>query len=198
MAFSGYLLEEVAAAEAPANELGSGLSRGSSPTFAAKSLRARSLSLLSWNAGPRRDGVTSCIPGSFHVIVVQEAEAQYSEIAKEAEKQFHLYQGADQLILCHRCTSEPGVHSAVKRSRSRGSMTLSAWSTFWSSRSSGGRRMEPAPAFLSQRAWSTRQQRGATMRSTSWARSGGSWRTTAQTSSRAPSTPRHIVNVKLG
>ena len=37
------------------------------------------LSLLSWNAGPRRGGVTSCIPGSFHVIMVQEAEALFRD-----------------------------------------------------------------------------------------------------------------------
>ena len=34
------------------------------------------LSLPSWNAGPRRGGVTRCLLGSFAVIVVQEAEPQ--------------------------------------------------------------------------------------------------------------------------
>ena len=66
------------------------------------------LSMLSWNAGPKRGDVTGSIRGSFHVIVIQEAETHYHEIAEAAEHQFHIYQGADQLILCHKNTIEPG------------------------------------------------------------------------------------------
>ena len=37
--------------------------------------------------------------GSFHVIMVQEAETHYHESITGAEQQFHIYQGAGQLIL---------------------------------------------------------------------------------------------------
>ena len=66
------------------------------------------LSLLCWNAGPRRGGVTSRILGHFHVTMVQEVETHCSEKAKAAEQQFHVYQGADQLILFHKNTFELG------------------------------------------------------------------------------------------
>ena len=36
--------------------------------------------------------------GSFHVIMVQEAQTHYHEIITSADQQFHIYQGAGQLI----------------------------------------------------------------------------------------------------
>ena len=66
------------------------------------------LSILSWNAGPKRGEVTGSITGAFHVIMVQEAGTHYSDIAKDAGQQFHVCRGADQLILCHKKTFEPG------------------------------------------------------------------------------------------
>ena len=70
------------------------------------------LSILSWNVGPKRGDVTGSIMGAFHVIMIQEAETHYHEIAKAAEHQFHIYQGADQLTPCHQNTFEPsGVKS---------------------------------------------------------------------------------------
>ena len=66
------------------------------------------LSILSWNAGPKRGEVTGSITGAFHVIMVQEAGTHYSDIAKDAGQQFHVCRGADQLILCQKKTFEPG------------------------------------------------------------------------------------------
>ena len=66
------------------------------------------LSILNWNAGPKRGEVTGSITGAFHVIMVQEAGTHYFDIAKDAEQQFHVCQDADQLILCHKKTFEPG------------------------------------------------------------------------------------------
>ena len=68
------------------------------------------LSILSCNAGPKRGDVTGSIMRAFHVIVIQEAGTRHHEIAKTAEQQFHIYQGADQLILFHTHTiSSPKV-----------------------------------------------------------------------------------------
>ena len=49
--------------------------------------RQKRLSILSWNAGPRR-GIPDSIVGSFHVILVQEAETVCHDIATRAQ-QFH-------------------------------------------------------------------------------------------------------------
>ena len=38
---------------------------------------------------------------------VHEAESHDHEIVTRAEQQFHIYQGADQLILCHKSIFEP-------------------------------------------------------------------------------------------
>ena len=57
------------------------------------------LSILSWNAGPQRGKVANSMVGSFHVITVQEAETDHHEIITNGGQQFHIYQGADQLIL---------------------------------------------------------------------------------------------------
>ena len=56
------------------------------------------LSILSWNAGPKRGKIANSMVGSFHVILVQEAQTQHHDIARSVEQQFHVYQGADQLI----------------------------------------------------------------------------------------------------
>ena len=64
------------------------------------------LSVSSWNAGPNRGDVISSMVGSFHVIMVQEAETHYHEIITGAEQQFHIYQGAGQLILYNKSTFE--------------------------------------------------------------------------------------------
>ena len=45
--------------------------------------------------------------GSFHVLLVPEAESHFREIVTSAEQQFHANQGADQLILCNTSTFEP-------------------------------------------------------------------------------------------
>ena len=66
------------------------------------------LSVLSWNVRDRKRGeVSNSLVGSFHVIMVQEAESHYHEIAKNAEQQFRMYHGADQLILDHKNTWGP-------------------------------------------------------------------------------------------
>ena len=67
------------------------------------------LSILSWNAGPKRGEVTSSMVGSFHVIMVQEAETHYHEIITGAEQQFHIYQGAGQLIIYNKTLLNPKV-----------------------------------------------------------------------------------------
>ena len=59
------------------------------------------LSILSWNVGPMGETVADSVEGSFHVIMVQEAETVCHEIITNAEQRFHIYQGADQLILYH-------------------------------------------------------------------------------------------------
>ena len=64
------------------------------------------LDFLSWNAGPKRGEVTRSMVGSFHVIVVQEAQSHHHEIVTGAEQQFHIYQGAGQLILYNKSTFE--------------------------------------------------------------------------------------------
>ena len=56
------------------------------------------LDFSSWNAGPKRGDVTSSMVGSFHVIMVQEAQSHHHEFNTGAEQQFHIYQGAGQLI----------------------------------------------------------------------------------------------------
>ena len=45
--------------------------------------------------------------GSFHVIMVQEAQTHYHEIITGAEQLFHINQGAGQLILFNKSTFEP-------------------------------------------------------------------------------------------
>ena len=64
-------------------------------------------SILSWNAGPKRGNVANSVVGCYHVILVQEAESHYREIVTSAGQQFHVYQGADQLIFCNKSTFEP-------------------------------------------------------------------------------------------
>ena len=64
------------------------------------------LSILSWNAGPKRGEVTSSTVGSFHVIMVQEAQTHCNEIRTSAEKEFHIYQGAGQLTLHNKSSFE--------------------------------------------------------------------------------------------
>ena len=65
------------------------------------------LSILSWNAGPKRGEVSSRMVGCCHVIMVQEALTHDHEIITGAEQQFHIYQGAGQLLFCHKSTFEP-------------------------------------------------------------------------------------------
>ena len=65
------------------------------------------LSILSLNAGPKGGQVDNSVVGSFHVILVQEAESHCREIVTRTEQQLHVYQGADQLILFHKNTFEP-------------------------------------------------------------------------------------------
>ena len=47
--------------------------------------------------------------GSFHVIMVQEAETHYHEIITGTEQQFHIYQGAGQLIIYNKTLLNPKV-----------------------------------------------------------------------------------------
>ena len=56
------------------------------------------LSIVSRNAGPKRGEVTSSMVGSFHVIIIQEAETHYHEVMTSADQHFHIYHGAGQLI----------------------------------------------------------------------------------------------------
>ena len=58
------------------------------------------LSILSWNAGTKRGEVTKSMIGSFHVVIIQEAETHCKDIRTSAEQQFYIYQGADQFVLC--------------------------------------------------------------------------------------------------
>ena len=39
------------------------------------------LSILSWNVGPKGGEVANSVGGSFHVILLQEAESHFHEIA---------------------------------------------------------------------------------------------------------------------
>ena len=43
------------------------------------------LSILNWNVGPERGEVTSSTAGTFHVILVQEAETHYHESVTHAD-----------------------------------------------------------------------------------------------------------------
>ena len=56
------------------------------------------LSILNWNAGLTRGQVTSSVVGSDHVILLQEAESHFQDIAEIAAEQFHIHRGADRLI----------------------------------------------------------------------------------------------------
>ena len=71
-------------------------------------------SILSWNAGPKRGNVTNGMVGSFHVMLVQEAETHFHEIVTSAEQQVDVYQGADQHILCNKSTFEFGSVKGLK------------------------------------------------------------------------------------
>ena len=66
------------------------------------------LSILSWNAGLQRGNVTNSVVGSCHATLLQEAESHFHEIAATAVEQFHIYQGADQLIMFRQNMLEPG------------------------------------------------------------------------------------------
>ena len=68
--------------------------------------RQKRLAILSWNAGPKRGKTANCVVGSFHMILVQEAETHCHDIVTRAKQQFHIHQGADQVILCNN-TFEP-------------------------------------------------------------------------------------------
>ena len=63
------------------------------------------LSIMSRNAGLKRGKVTNCV---VDVVLLQEAESHFHEIAENAAEQFHMYHGADQLILFHNNTFDPG------------------------------------------------------------------------------------------
>ena len=67
------------------------------------------LSVLSWNAGLRRGKVTTSLVGSFHVILLQEAVSHLDEATKIDPEQFHVYHGADQLILSYKNTFDLGI-----------------------------------------------------------------------------------------
>ena len=73
------------------------------------------LSILSWNAGPKRGEVTSSMVASFHVIMVQEAETHNHEIITGDDQQFHINQGAGQLVLYNKSTFEPEGVKIQKR-----------------------------------------------------------------------------------
>ena len=64
------------------------------------------LSILSWNAGTNRREVRNSMIGSFHVVIIQEAETHCNKIGKNAEQQFYIYEEADQLVLCCKSTFE--------------------------------------------------------------------------------------------
>ena len=77
------------------------------------------LSILGWNAGQKRGNVARRVMGSFHVVLLRDAESHCHEIAASAEQQFHI-QGADQLLLC--CMSltackNPGRNSGHIKAR---------------------------------------------------------------------------------
>ena len=46
--------------------------------------------------------------GSYHTLRLQESESDFDEIAEIAAEQFHINRSADQLILFHEKTFEPG------------------------------------------------------------------------------------------
>ena len=69
-------------------------------------LSDRSASILSWNAGQKRGKTANCVVGPFHMILVQETETHCHEIVTRAKQQFHIHQGADQVVLCNN-TFEP-------------------------------------------------------------------------------------------
>ena len=57
----------------------------------------------------RSAGTSSCTGvGSSRVMLHHEAESHFQAIAKIAAQQFHIYRGADQLILFHKNTFELG------------------------------------------------------------------------------------------
>ena len=62
------------------------------------------LSILSWNAGPKRGKVTHSMVEVLPCDHVQEAQTVCHEIITNAEQRFHIHQGADQLILFHKNT----------------------------------------------------------------------------------------------
>ena len=64
------------------------------------------LSILSWTAGLKTGKVTNRVVAL--VIPLQEAQSQFHEIAEIAAEQFHISQGADQLIMFHKSTFELG------------------------------------------------------------------------------------------
>ena len=63
---------------------------------------------LSWNAGMKRGKMTNVAVGSYHVIRLQAADSHLDEVTKIATEQFHVYHGADQLILPRKNMFEPG------------------------------------------------------------------------------------------
>ena len=66
------------------------------------------LSMLSWNAGLKKGKVTNTVVGSYHTLRLQESESDFDGIAEIAAEQFHINRSADQLILFHEKTFEPG------------------------------------------------------------------------------------------
>ena len=56
----------------------------------------------------QNEGVKLCLR-AFHVILLQEATTRNEEVTIKAKEQFHLYYGADQLILFHKTFFESGT-----------------------------------------------------------------------------------------
>ena len=64
-------------------------------------------SILNGNAGLKEaSNKQRC--GSYYVILLQEAESHFHEVREFATEQFHIYQGADQIIQFHMSTFGPG------------------------------------------------------------------------------------------
>ena len=85
------------------------------------------LDFSSWNAGPKRGDVTSSMVGSFHVIMVQEAETHHDEFNTGAEQQFSHLPGCRPAHLKQQeHPLNPRVWKSKKKSRARPFTTPSA------------------------------------------------------------------------
>ena len=128
--------------------------------------------------------------------MVQEAETHCHEIARNVEQLFHIYQGADQLILCHENIFGPGGvkdHEEVRGTSMQDSFGLKhlvVKSQFWRPRKEVTSTYAAASAHLSN---STAKKRDVAKQLLS---AGKLRRKMVQISLRAISTPRLTENAE--